>query len=542
MLELNKIYNMDCIEGMKQLDKNSIDTIITDPPYGLEFMGVAWDIMNKGKPRTRNEWKDFGSREHARTSGEQAKVQRNKSIALYDFSLKWVNEAIRVTKPGGTLLCFGGTRTHHRVACAIEDTGWILKDCIMWLYGSGFPKAADISKKLDKRGGKLIGKGVADLIKKKRLELGYSTIKLAELGKFYGDVNHGGTVSNWETGKGEITLKQFNRLIDILGLGNDPIVEAEREVIGKQTKARATGQKIPMPTVGVETEYIEIDITLPSTPEAKQWDGWKSHGLKPAYEPILVAMKPNDGSYANNALKWGVSGINIDACRIPTNEKLSIGSNKRSDAVVNFGMKDNKDVQVQNPKGRYPSNVILDEVSAKLLDEQTGILKSGTLTGSEPSKPTTNCYGKFKNRSLKTVGDKGGASRFFYCAKASKGERNKGCENLPTKKIPYSDYRKNYDTTKSYVSEYPDGKPRPMNKMTNFHPTVKPLKLMEYLCTLTKTPTGGIVLDPFLGSGTTAIACKKLRRNFIGFEISKEYYDIANARLKATLVPRSLFD
>ena len=428
MLELDKIYNMDCIEGLKQLGSASIDTIITDPPYGLRFMGKKWDY----------------------------------NVPSVDI---W-KECLRVLKPGGTALVFAGSRTQHRMAVNVEDAGFILKDCIMWIYGSGFPKATDISKQLDKIAG-------------------------AE--------------------RERLAPKPYT---------------SDKSIQGNNYNAGGY-------------ERIQEYVTAPTSPEAKLWNGWKSHGLKPAYEPILVAMKPNDGSYANNALVWGVSGLNIDGGRIPTDEKLSIGSNKRSNTVINFGMKDNKDAQAQNPQGRYPSNVILDEVSADMLDDQSGMLKSGKLTGNEPSKSTTNIYGEFKKRSLKTIADKGGASRFFYCAKASKSERNMGCNSLEEKEVGHNRFDKCANCGK-YIFQNPDRKSackcknpvRQHSKVKgNFHPTVKPLSLMEYLCNLTKTPSGGVVLDPFIGSGTTAVACRKVNRHFIGFEINPDYVEIANKRL-----------
>ena len=192
-----KIYNQDCLYKLKELDDSSVDSIVTDPPYGLSFMGKKWDY-------------DVPSVEI------------------------WV-ECLRVLKPGGHLLAFAGSRTYHRMAVRIEDAGFEIRDQIMWVYGSGFPKSHNIGKAVDKQGGNLLGKEVADLVKKKRLEIGLSTIQLAELGKFYGKTNHGGSVSNWETGRGRITPEQFNKLIEILNLENNPIIETKREVIGKQT-------------------------------------------------------------------------------------------------------------------------------------------------------------------------------------------------------------------------------------------------------------------------------------------------------------------
>ena len=397
-----RVINGDCLLVMKSMPSNSVDTVITDPPqpYGLSFMGKKWDY-------------------------DVPKVEL------------W-QEALRVLKPGGTALIFAGSRTQHRMACAVEDAGFILKDCIMWLYGSGFPKATDISKQLDK--------------------------------------GH------------------------------------KRKIIGKQ-KLQGTARRMKGGNYGDFSgpdTADEINITEPSTPEAKLWNGWKSHGLKPAYEPIIVAMKPNDGTYANNALKHGVAGLNIDGGRISgIKPQVTQGIN-----TSGSGYKIAKKRQISgNPnEGRFPANIILDEEAAKMLDKQSGE-KCGQLaatTGKEPSASKKNqIYGDYSMVKGKPSQPRGlgGASRFFYVAKASKSERNMGCEEI-------------------------DG---------NKHPTIKPLKLMEYLCTLTKTPTGGIVLDPFAGSGTTCMACKKTGRPFIGIEQDKEYCKIAEARIEATIVDNKLF-
>lgn len=295
------------------------------------------------------------------------------------------------------------------MAVNVEDAGFILKDCIMWLYGSGFPKATDISKQLDKKAG------------------------------------------------------------------------AKREIIGKQKNKSGIGNKnCEHYTVG-GTKAIEINITAPSTEPAKLWNGWKSHGLKPAYEPILVAVKPNDGTYANNALKWGVSGLWIDGGRIGTDV---IPAQKRGNAVNTDFMSGGF---TPERTGRFPANIIHDG-----------------LNGEE-------------------------WSRYFYCAKASRSERNLGCDEIKKREKAQLAGANNDKP----IEELDDVSKRYRSKpMSNIHPTVKPLKLIEYLCKLTKTPTGGIVLDPFCGSGTTCIAAYKTGRKFIGFDREKEYCEIAEARVK----------
>jgi site-specific DNA-methyltransferase (adenine-specific) len=380
---------MDCLGGMKLIPDNSIDSIVTDPPYELGFMGKEWD----------------------------------KTGIAYNIEV-W-KECLRILKHGGHLLAFGGTRTYHRMVCAIEDAGFEIRDQMQWIYGSGFPKSMDISKAIDKREG------------------------------------------------------------------------AEREKIINPLANKQTAQVAGKGLSGAKNA-INFITPNPITDEAKQWDGWGT-ALKPANEPIVVARKPlSERTVAENVLKWGTGGINIDDCRIEHNEPVkTTNRNGRENASVmndeSCGFDNTKNTMASaDPKGRFPANIIFDEEAAKMLDEQSGTLKSGG--GNKGNvKNGTGLFGNGK--SFDTVNFKansGGASRFFYCAKASKSERG---EN-------------------------------------NIHPTVKPIKLIEYLIKLI-TPPNGISLDPFEGSGTHGVACKELGFNYIGFEISKEYCEIANKRIES---------
>lgn len=414
--EIGKLYHGRCQDLLKSLPDDSIDSLITDPPYGLKFMGKKWDYEVP-------------------------------SIEIWQ-------ECLRVLKPGGTALIFAGSRTQHRMACAIEDAGWIIKDCIMWIYGSGFPKALDISKAMDKRFG------------------------------------------------------------------------AERKNIGVAGKSGSRRNSMRGDFTG--GEYME---TAPSTEEAKRWNGWKSHGLKPAYEPILVCMKPNEDNYAQNALKWGVSGLNVDGCRIPIDpkaDKSQLRTMTRSRKTENDGwgmnQKNDDTPQVVSPQGRYPSNVILDgsdEVEKIFPETQSGaLLKHHNQNESE----NTCMSGKNYKRSPRQdfMASSGSASRFFkkcppdseqsrfiYLPKPSTAERNAGCHELLSG--------------------------------INGHPTIKSLALMKYLCTLTQTPTRGTVLDPFAGSGSTLVACEQIGRSWIGIEKELEYCEIARARIKQETSQLKLF-
>jgi DNA modification methylase len=491
---INKIICGDCRGVMKGIPDNSIDTIITDPPYGLSFMGKKWDYQVP-------------------------------SIEIWQ-------ECLRVLKLGGTALIFAGSRTQHRMAVNVEDAGFILKDCIMWLYGSGFPKASDISKQIDKTGGKSL-KWFIDYIIEIATKRGISKKELTSLfpSKTGGMT---GWLYNKASGIQSLTIEQYNKLKDFLDLPFETLEEAEREVIGKNEFGASSiyGSEI----YNNRKENKILDITIPRTPEATLWNGWKSHGLKPAYEPILVAMKPNEGSYANNALKWGVAGLNIDGGRISYQGKNDIKKASRKNSNIlqdKKGQWTNKKMRVFKPQGRYPANIILDEEAGQLLDEQ-----SGNVGGDTRKSKSTYDKGAWGNmpavESTALYNDTGGASRFFYCAKASKAERNRGCGELEEKE------RANINKMMGKAGNFKTGSGNDRTeKFRNSHPTIKPLALMKYLCTLTKTPTGGIVLDPFCGSGTTLMACKGLKRDYIGVDDILEYCEIARRRIK--VIPEPLF-
>jgi DNA modification methylase len=428
-----KILHGNNLDILPTLADNSIDSIVTDPPYELGFMGKKWD-----------------------SSG----------IA---YSVELWQQCLRVLKPGGHLLSFGGTRTYHRVAVAIEDAGFELRDSIAWLYGSGFPKSLDVSKAIDKAAG------------------------------------------------------------------------AEREVIGQKITGRALGGSNWRD--GDAGGQEKVSITAPSTPEAKQWQGWGT-ALKPAFEPVIVARKPIEGTVANNVLKWGTGGLNIDGSRIGTTDSLyrassvAMPENQEMNEVwkekckqdPNWVAEANKKTQEKSAHadklGRWPANIILDPYTAELLDEQSGISKStgGQISGG--AFRSGNIYGQGKDLRSKGdpgFGDTGGASRFFYVAKASKRDRNEGLDDL--------------DAQRHSDRELADGVggDNPRNRTNqakqNFHPTVKPTSLMEYLIKLV-TPPNGTVLDPFTGSGSTGKAAILQGFDFIGIEMTEEYLPIIEGRLK----------
>ena len=377
------LYHADCLEVIEKLPDNSVDAIVTDPPYGLGFMGKKWDNMPPGR--------------------------------------EWAEACLRVLKPGGHMLAFGGARTWHRLAVAIEDAGFEIRDTIAWVYGEGFPKSMDVSKAIDKH-------------------LGVERVVTREGRREYAE--------------GEITW--------------DKRVSIERE-------RRDT----------------------PATEEAAQWKGWGTN-LKPAFEPVILTRKPFTGTVAENVLEHGVGALNIDATRIPgqwttwqvqQGKDLPPGTSSEHTVGWNNGF-----VGSQHPNGRHPANLIFDEYAASKLDEQSGHLKSGALKPYKYRHRDASSYRfEFTTVDGEYEANEGGASRFFYCAKARKSER-------------------------------------PVVNGVG-HPTVKPLALMEHLVQLI-TPPGGVLLDPFAGSGTTLEAATRLGFKSIGVELDEAYLPLIEHRLK----------
>lgn len=481
----------DCRDSMRAMDAESIDAIVSDPPYGLSFMGKGWDHGVPGQ----------------------------------DF---WI-EALRVAKPGAHLLAFGGTRTFHRLVVAIEDAGWEIRDCLMWVYGSGFPKSLDVSKAIDKRGGVHAGfVEFRDAVKENMKRNGVSRAQLQDaLGNFM--------LSHYLTAGSQPAvpnLRDYRIIRDTVRLGDewDHLFddEATREVVGtakNTTLAVAPGQ-------GTERPQTELNITAPATEAAKAWQGWGT-ALKPAYEPIIMARKPLTGTVAANVLRHGTGAINVDGCRVATTDDLTTHSRGAGYDGPAFGHMNPLPTRKQpgQEAGRWPANVILthapgcgDECATgcpvAALDAQSGILpvSRGGGNGYACSIFGTDTQ-KTRAKGVVGFGDTGGASRFFYCAKASKADRDEGCDGLDAKK-----------RTDGRDSEHHTGH-LPTTERSNHHPTVKPTDLMRYLCRLV-TPPGGTVLDPFMGSGSTGKAATLEGFSFVGCELQPEYMAIAEARIR----------
>lgn len=422
-----KIINSDCIEAMKQMADNSVDAIVTDPPYELGFMGKSWDSTG---------------------------------IA---FNVEVWKEALRVLKPGANLIAFSGSRTYHRMAVAIEDAGFEIRDQIMWVYGSGFPKSMNIAKALDKTNG------------------------------FQGEV-----------------------------------IGTEKVDIGMQGGSMHSGRS---------TNVVEREITKLSD-QAQQWEGWGT-ALKPAHEPMVLARKPLEGTVVNNVLTYGVGGLNIDASRISyANEQEKENAIKmqskpsldiRGNAYNQQSLSNIENARGDYSQGRFPANFIhdgSDEVVGLFPDTTKGTARTGRVGGQN------GLYENGHNPDYigTWYGDSGSAARFFYCAKTSKADRNEGLDDFPTKQKIFNGQN---DTSSDYVEGSVENKfttqPSP-----NHHPTVKPTELMRYLCKLV-TPPNGVILDPFMGSGSTGKGAVKEGFDFIGIDQSSEYCEIARARIEYAL-------
>jgi hypothetical protein len=472
----------DCLDVLRTLASDSVDSIVTDPPYGLSFMGKRWD---------------------------------------YDVpSVEVWAECLRVLKPGGHLLAFAGTRTQHRMAVRIEDAGFEIRDMIAWVYGSGFPKSLDVSKAIDKRKDWSLVERLAGEIRRARTEAGLS---LAEIGEAtmaatagtYGKWYHRGGHMFFETGRSLPSRPEWDRLRHVLPISPEFTAvydEAEREVVGVAEMRDTSEVRIAVTASADDYDAAarrEVAITAPATDAARQWAGWGT-ALKPALEPITVARKPLVGTVAENVLAWGTGAINVDGGRVGTEKRVPASCRQGRDSGSMSGHMgaDSLDNSGMNPNiGRWPANLIHDGS-----DEVVGLFPAPA------SGPM--------------LADSGSAARFFYCAKASKADRDEGCGALPMRTAgEMTDREEGADGLNSPRAGAGRGE-----GARNFHPTVKPTDLMRYLCRLVTQP-GGIVLDPFMGSGSTGKGAMAEGFRFIGIERDPDYFKIAEARV-ASGIPR----
>ena len=525
------IYHGDCREVMQTLHPESVDSIVSDPPYGLSFMGKGWD---HGVP-----------------------------------GVEFWTEALRVAKPGAHLLAFGGTRTYHRLACAIEDAGWEIRDCVGWIYGQGFPKSLNI-------GCTCTGSAVPythDKSTESKAERSLHLVRDADVQTPLDSCEGRGQVlQSCVPEQGTSSLRPLS--VEGLEGRQESCLEGRRDVLEEARELQA--DKVRSVPAGVPSDGEEgrLHHGAPAgNGEASRQDaladgsrpphqsrsarqparesgtvcqqrraqagrvgevevcsrcgklrGREGFGtsLKPAWEPIIVARKPLCGTVAENVLRHGTGGINVDGCRVegskPDTTRGAGGRNGRYAPIAAQGR------IVDNGLGRWPANVIHDGS-----DEVVGLFPGAGSHGGGKSGTSDGYHGRIKPGENACVRSSGSAARFFYCAKASKADRDEGCEGLPqTIKQSVAHGNKRHGTL-PYTNEPREMKPLPRG---NHHPTVKPTALMRYLCRLV-TPPGGVVLDPFTGSGSTGKAAILEGFRFIGIEREAEYVEIAKARIGA---------
>ncbi|MHB8871700.1 MAG: DNA methyltransferase [Candidatus Doudnabacteria bacterium] len=512
---LNEIICGDNREVLKTFEDNSFDSIVTDPPYDLTTT-KRWSNEDSYSKSQSDVGKRF-------SKGFMGMNWDGTGIA---FDFEFWKECLRVLKPGGHLLAFGGTRTYHRMVCAIEDAGFEIRDTIQWIYGSGFPKSLDISKAIDAKFG-----AKREVIGDKNLHV----YKTTEMNNDYGNLRY--------------DFEKTNQL------------------------------------------------TAPSSEEAKRYSGWGTNLKPANEPIVVARKPIEENTIAENVLKFGTGGINIDGCRIGRNEKDRIDYGINGDENpphVNCYAERERVEYNPHSGGRFPANVIFECICSPsptpsqreggnkpyeykdkeyevegfiknikpnspsnyndknlrtvhtnpdcpcyILDQQSGVTKSSGGSG-EKSMGALGKNGKYGRYALDRLadnagglGDIGGASRFFYVAKASRSEREYGLKEFEKKLFGQSGGAltklKNGET--EYLQEDHIG----LNKIKsvgNNHPTVKPISLMKYLIRLV-TPPNGKVLDPFAGSGTTGIAAKLEGFDFVGIEKEEDYCLIARARIEA---------
>ncbi len=423
------VLHDDCLDALGACDASSVDAVVTDPPYGLGFMGHEWDQPGdfgalSACHGTSNKV-SFGGPPHPAMEVGRYDLSASANRRFQAWCEAWASGCLRVLKPGGHLLAFGGTRTYHRLTAGLEDAGFELRDCLLWLYGSGFPKSLDVAKAIDKAAG-----------------------RQSQMRPHPTNSCPGGEWCDCTTDNGRFSATKHPPAYDY------------------------------------------------ATEEAKRWDGFGT-ALKPAYEPIVLARKPLAGTVAGNVLAHGTGVLNIDATRIGPGHDNGTGRDGEPSADRRYtGSGAVNLAATPGPRGggsngRWPANVVLDDAAAAQLDAQTGIrpVSGSARNGTRSDATPDSIFGGPRPQGT-LHNDIGGASRFFYCAKASKADRDYG----------------------------------------NSHPTVKPVDLMRWLVRLV-TPPDGLVLDPFAGSGTTAVACIIEGRRCLLIEREAEYVEIIRRRL-----------
>lgn len=453
----------DSAQILPRLEAESFDAGVMDPPYHLTSIVQRFGKAGSAPPSSKG------------ATGVYKRAARGFMGQQWDggdiaFRPAFWAEVLRVLKPGAHLVAFGGSRTYHRMACAVEDAGFEIRDQIMWLYGTGFPKSHDVSKAIDKRVDWGALKRLQDLIKDARRSLGISQSEAARRCGLIapGETLGGGGFMWFETGKRVPNKEQYLALKAALSLGNDcdaAFEHAERAVVGRHAENSSPG------VFGDHRfSFVSRDITASCREESRAWEGWGT-ALKPAHEPIVLARKPLKGTVAQNVLKNGTGAINVDDCRID---------------VPDLDRRDECD----SANGRWPANVCHDGSEEVVACFPAAPGQRAAVSATAPSPKASTVYGRM-TREPETLARQprecqGSAARFFYCAKAGEDDR-----------------------------------------LASKHPTVKPVALMRWLVRLV-TPPGGRVLDPFAGTGTTGMAC--LREGFDCLLIEREEQYLADIR------------
>ena len=522
-----KLYEGSMLDMLEVIEPNTIDSIVTDPPYELNFMGKGWD--NAGVSFQVDTWK----------------------------------KCYEVLKPGGYLLAFGGSRTFHRIAVAIEDAGFEIRDTIMWIYGMGFPKSQNIGKQLEKRLEDEKTKQKTehdlrlmwerDLQKTKRNEKKQDEVLQSQLqeqnlqGTMYGEKSKESNLWREEPClEGWHNIQKTERELQkckVCEMSKRVFINGEErwicngtQISDGKTLREMFEQSGSCPSYRPQSEQqqdrklnaIQEQCRTQESREVIEY--WNKFGtaLKPSFEPIIVARKPFKGSCVDNVIEYGVGGINIDECRVGEPYKYHIKENGFGDNFMDDNWKPSGEEYDKEVSGRFPANTILtyDETD---FDEVCGGFPNSKGKGHFP-KNNKNGSSIFNTNNLeqeeKYLSDSGSASRYFYCAKASKKDRDEGLDTFIEEKVN-------------------DGRQTPIDNAfqkgetlrKNTHPTVEPTELMQYLVRLV-SPNGATILDPFNGSGSTgkAVMYENKERNknykYIGIELTEEYLPIAKARIE----------
>lgn len=465
------IYLGDCVETMEQLEPESVDALVSDPPYGIGFMGKEFDKLGKGSEQM-------------------------------EFHRRWAAAAFRILKPGAYLIAMGSPRTYHHLATGIEAAGFEIRDSIHWIYGSGFPKSLDPSKAIDrKKHNKKEIKRVTAWIAGAR---DAAEITNAEIDAAFG---FNGMAGHWTSQGSQPSVPTLDQVPVLLSVLKDPPIPPEIEhliITINKKKGQPAENWTKREAIGVhsgpgwrppgESAQGAGQITAPYTDQAKKAQGLGT-ALKPAHEPAVLARKPPIGTIVDNLAEHGTGCLNIDASRVGSD---AVTINRFDDGARPWGDASGEPYTSHESIGRWPPNIALSH------GDGCGVRCVDGCPVAEMDRQS-------------------GASRYFpifqYCAKPSTAEREAGCWDLTGE--AWTDGRTKQIDNPRLRGARPRG---------NSHPTVKPIELMRWLIRLV-TPPGGVVIDPFMGSGSTMCAAALEQITAIGCEMNPDYMEIARRRV-----------